>query len=383
VTANGAPESLSEQFGNFVEEDPMKRSYLLLALFWAVLLLGKDAALAQGPDVDGLVTVQTTNTVDETVSQLQSTIQDRGLTILSTVDHAANAQSVGQELRPTQLIIFGNPKLGTQLMRSQQSVGIDLPQKFLVWEDESGQVNVSYNDPQYLLNRHNLAGVDDVLTTISTALGGLTSTTMPAEATESAIPGDSAPTMLPVTGANTNSMPWWLIGAGVLVMGAAWLLRRRGSALLVLVTVPLLLSMLSPPGVIAQEPNGLVSVDSPYSVQETVNRLQTTMEERGLTVMTTINHAANAHNVGMELRPTQLIIFGNPKLGTQLMQSQQSVGIDLPQKFLVWEDAEGQVHMTYNDPRYLAQRHGIAARDDVLTTISNALSGLAKAASAP
>jgi len=347
-----------------------------------VLLIGNDTALAQGPAVDGLVTVQVANTVDETVSQLQSTIQDRGLILLPTVDHAANAQSVNQELRPTQLIIFGNPNLGTQLMQSQQSVGIDLPQKILVWEDETGQVNVSYNDPQYLQSRHNLAGVDDVLTTIANAVGGLTSTV--AAETESAIPGESAPTTLPVTGADTNSMPWWLIGGGVLVVGAAWLLRRRGwSTLLVLVATPLLLAMLSQPGVTAQESNGLVSVDGSYSVQETVNRLQTAMEERGLTVMTTINHAANAESVGMELRPTQLIIFGNPNLGTQLMQSSQTVAIDLPQKFLVWEDAEGQVHMTYNDPQYLAQRHGITDRDDVLTTISNALSGLAEAASAP
>ena len=363
----------------------MKRSYFLLALCLAVLLTGSGAVLAQGPAVDGLVTVQAATTVDETVSQLQSTIQDRGLILLARVDHAANAQGVGQELRPTQLIIFGNPNLGTQLMQNQQSVGIDLPQKFLVWEDEAGQVNVSYNDPQYLQNRHNLTGPDDVLTTISNALGGLSSTVMPAAETESMTPAESAPAALPASGADVSSTPWWLIGGGLLLAAAGWLLRRRSwsKLLLILAATPLLLTTLSQPGVTAQESNGLVSVDSPYSVEETVNRLQTVMGERGLTVMTTINHAANAENVGMELRPTQLIIFGNPKLGTQLMQSSQTVAIDLPQKFLVWEDADGQVHMTYNDPQYLAQRHGITDRDDVLTTISNALNGLAEAASAP
>ena len=175
------------------------------------------------------------------------------------------------------------------------------------------------------------------------------------------------------------------MGGGLLLVGTAWLLRRRGwsKLLLVLAATSLLLTTHSQLGVTAQESNGLISVDSPYSVEETVNRLQTAMEERGLTVMTTVNHAASAETVGMELRPTQLIIFGNPKLGTQLMQSSQTVAIDLPQKFLVWEDADGQVHMTYNDPQYLAQRHGITERDEVLTTISNALSGLAEAASAP
>ncbi len=360
----------------------MRYGYLLMALFWAVLFIGNGEALAQSPAVDGMVTLQSAGTVDETVGQLQSTIQDRGLTILSTVDHAANAQRVGQELRPTQLIVFGNPKLGTQLMQSQQSVGIDLPQKILVWEDEAGQTHVSYTDPQYLQNRHDLAGVEDVLTTISNALDGLTSAGVPA--TEPEMAGEGAPTMLPVTGANTNGMPWRLVGGGVLAVGAAWLLRRRGgSRLLVLIATPLLVAALSQPAVTAQESNGLVSVDGTHDVQETVNRLQAAMEERGLTVMTTIDHAANAANVGMELRPTQLIIFGNPKLGTQLMQSRQSVAIDLPQKFLVWEDAEGQVHMTYNNPRYLAQRHGITDRNDLLTTIADALNGLAEDANTP
>jgi uncharacterized protein (DUF302 family) len=362
----------------------MKRSYILLALCLAVLLAGSTAAQAQGPAVDGLVTVQVATTVDETVSQLQSTIQDRGLILLATVDHAANAQRVGQELRPTQLIIFGNPNLGSQLMQNQQSVGIDLPQKFLVWEGEAGQVNVSYNDPQYLQNRHSLTGPDDVLTTISKALGGLSSTVVVEAETESMAPAESAPATLPTSGADVTSTPWWLVSGGLLLVGTAWLLRRRGwSKLLILVATPLLLTTLSQPDVTAQGSNGLVSVDSPYSVEETVNRLQTTMGDRGLTVMTTINHGANAENVGQELRPTQLIIFGNPKLGTQLMQSSQTVAIDLPQKFLVWEDVDGQVHMTYNDPQYLAQRHGITDRDDVLTTISNALGGLAEAASAP
>ena len=120
----------------------------------------------------------------------------------------------------------------------------------------------------------------------------------------------------------------------------------------------------SQPAVTAQESNGLVSVDGTHDVQETVNRCRAAMEERALTVMTTIDHAANAVNVGMELRPTQLIIFGNPKLGTQLMQSRQSVAIDLPKEFWVWEDAEGQVHMTYNNPRIW-----LIARDHTFGTI--------------
>ncbi len=362
----------------------MNTRYFALALVLTLSWVGHGIAFAQDPAVDGLVNVQAAATVDEVVSQLQSTIQDRGLILLSTVDHAANAASVGQELRPTQLIIFGNPKLGTQLMQSRQSVGIDLPQKFLVWEDEAGHVNVSYNDPLYLRNRHELTGVDDVLNTISNALSGLTSSVAPTTETTPTMSAESAPTTLPVTGADTSSMPWWLIGGGVLVVGAMWLFRRRTwSKLFILAATPILLAMLTQSSLLAQMTNGLISVDSAHSVEETVNRLQTTIEERGLRVMTTVNHAANADGTGMELRPTQLIIFGNPNLGTQLMQSSQTAAIDLPQKFLVWEDADGQVHITYNDPGYLAQRHGITDRDDVLTTISNALGGLAAGAGAP
>lgn len=382
----------------------MKKVYLLLA-FCMVLVIGSHGLVsAQEPAVDGLVTVQSPSGVEDTVNQLQTVIQDRGLTLLSTVDHAGNAEGVGQELRPTQLLIFGNPNLGTQLMQSQQSVAIDLPQKFLVWEDEAGAVNIGYNDPQYLNSRHGLEGTDDVLTTITDALAGLSSAVSAPEATagdasaatesdseaampaegDTATPTEEAPQTLPASGADTQTLPWWLIGGGLALLALAWRVRRRGlSTLLIVLAIPLLAGPLLQSGASAQESNGLVTVDSPYSVEETASRLQTTMEDRGLTVMTTINHAANAENVGMELRPTQLIIFGNPNLGTQLMQSSQSVAIDLPQKFLVWEDADGQVHMTYNDPQYLAQRHSITDRDDVLTTISDALSGLAEAASAP
>ena len=206
----------------------MKRSYFLLVLCLAMLLTGSGAVLAQGPAVDGLVTVQAAASVDETVSLLQSAIQDRGLTVLSTVNHAANAQGVGQDLRPTQLIIFGNPNLGTQLMQNQQSVGIDLPQKILVWEDEVGQVNASYNDPQYLQNRHNLTGLDDVLATTSNALGGLSSTVMPAE-TESMTPAESAPTTMPASGADVTSQAvvangWGAFAGGHgLAAATAWL----------------------------------------------------------------------------------------------------------------------------------------------------------------
>jgi len=105
--------------------------------------------------------------------------------------------------------------------------------------------------------------------------------------------------------------------------------------------------------------NGLVSMQSRVSARETVNRLLAALATRKLTVFARVDHAAGAASVGLPLRPTEVVIFGNPKGGTALMQEQQSAGIDLPLKVLVWEDADGKVWLTYNDPAWIAQRHGL------------------------
>lgn len=135
------------------------------------------------------------------------------------------------------------------------------------------------------------------------------------------------------------------------------------------------------PGSSAELPGstGMISVRSAHSVADTASRLQALLEERNLTLMAQVDHAANAASVGQELRPTQLFIFGNPNAGTPLMQCSQSVGIDLPQKALIWQDAEGQVWFSYNRPDYLVQRHQISDCADV-TNIEQALFDLAQAA---
>ncbi len=133
----------------------------------------------------------------------------------------------------------------------------------------------------------------------------------------------------------------------------------------------------------ADEVTGLVTVESAFSVDETMNNLEATIEEQGLIVVARIDHAANAEGSGLELRPTQLLIFGNPAIGTQLMQAEQSVGIDLPQKFLAWETEDGTVYLGWNDPSLLAERHGLDGQDDVLDQVSMALETLAESATAP
>lgn len=123
---------------------------------------------------------------------------------------------------------------------------------------------------------------------------------------------------------------------------------------------------------------GLVTVESDVAFDETYDRLQGAIEENeNLRILATVDHEANAASVDQDLPPTRLILFGNPSLGTPLMQSARTTAIDLPQKLLVWEDREGGVFITYNDPLYLRERHGIEGRDEVLATLSNALSTLA------
>ncbi len=123
---------------------------------------------------------------------------------------------------------------------------------------------------------------------------------------------------------------------------------------------------------------GLVTVPSNENVGATVERIEEDIEDNDdLILVTTIDHARNAANAGLDLRPTTLVLFGNPNLGTQLMQDSQTAGIDLPQKLLVWEGEDGSVNVTYNDPQWLAERHDIEGRDEVLNQISNALRTLA------
>lgn len=126
--------------------------------------------------------------------------------------------------------------------------------------------------------------------------------------------------------------------------------------------------------------NGLLSVKSAYDVPTTADRLEEILTVKGMTIFIRINHAEGASNVGEELRPTEVIIFGNPKIGTLLMQCSQSVGIDLPQKILIREDADGQVWLSYNDPKYLAKRHNIKKCTEVLNKVATALGNFAKAA---
>ena len=123
---------------------------------------------------DGLINVPSIFTVEKTAERLEQALQIKGMTIFNRIKHSEAAASVGVELRQTELFIFGNPKVGSPLMQCQQSVAIDLPQKALIWEDENAKVWISYNDPAYLVKRHDIAGCEEVLAKIGKVLAGLT-----------------------------------------------------------------------------------------------------------------------------------------------------------------------------------------------------------------
>lgn len=127
--------------------------------------------------------------------------------------------------------------------------------------------------------------------------------------------------------------------------------------------------------------DGVINVQSSLNIEETADRMVSILNKKGMTIFNRIKHSENAAKVGIELRKTELIIFGNPKVGSPLMKCQQSVAIDLPQKALIWEDANAKVWISYNDPRYLAKRHNITHCEETISRIEKALAGIAKSAS--
>src|SRR5882724_11408170 len=125
---------------------------------------------------------------------------------------------------------------------------------------------------------------------------------------------------------------------------------------------------------------GLTSIQSSFGPKETMDRLETEIRAQGMAVFARIDHAAGAAEVGLTLAPTELIIFGNARGGTPLMQSVQTVGIDLPLKALVWQDAARKTWISYDEPRWIAQRHSVANAEQVVSKLAAALSAMARTA---
>ena len=131
----------------------------------------------------------------------------------------------------------------------------------------------------------------------------------------------------------------------------------------------------------AMAAHGLITISSSFEPKDTMNKLEAAVKAKGMTVFARIDHAAGASGVGLSLRPTEVLIFGNAKAGTALMQSAQTIGIDLPLKALVWQDASGDTWFSYYDPAWLAQRHGLGGETQAaVDMMTAALSAVVKAA---
>ena len=175
-----------------------------------------------------------------------------------------------------------------------------------------------------------------------------------------------------------------MVFAGMMVwldgVGFQWIVMMPYSSYMSVCMVVLTILLLCILSNVAYAQNGMKTIESRHNVADTADKLINIIEKRGLKLFARINHAKNAANLDMTLRPTELVIFGNPKVGTPLMQCAQTTGLDLPQKILVWEDERGNTYITYNAPKYLKKRHGIVGCKKILEKVASGLTKLTQAA---
>ena len=275
------------------------------------------------PAVSGLVVNGAEIGVDEAEGRLIEALAAAGpVGVVAQINHTANAAEaeIGTNLRPTRVVLFGNPVLGTPLMQQNREVGLDLPQKIALYDGGDGYAFAAYNSAGYLAARHGLSDLPE-LGQIDQALARFAAAAL----------GDS-------TGAQEGRIA---VTAG----------------------------------------EGIMRLQSPDDVATTFDRLRTAVDQDpAFTVAVRLNHAENAAGVGLDLPPTHLLVFGSPTLSTPLMIDEASAAIDLPQKMLVYEDDAGDVFVIYNDPAYLARRHGLDGVDEEIALITTALQSLANAA---
>ncbi len=304
----------------------MKTIYYFL-IFSVIFISCKDDDSNPDPDpnpdaidVAGLTYGFSPEDFSTTDAGIVSALEAAGpINIVAQVNHSDNATSVGLDLNNTKVIIFGNPNLGTPLMQKNQLTGLDLPQKLFVFQDDVDSIRVAFNNVSYLRARHGLGDID-VLNTIEGALENFA----------------------------TNASEGGLTS----ISGAS-----------------------------IAEGEGIITKISTKNFQETYESLTSAITGNpNLRLVAEVDHQANAASANLELNPTRLVIFGNPNLGTPLMQNAQTTAIDLPQKILVWQDDQDVVHVSYNDPAFIQKRHGITENETTLTTITMALDNLTNAA---
>lgn len=270
---------------------------------------------------NGFVEASSNTTFEKAVETLEEGVENADdFELVATVDHVDNAKSVDRELEATTLFLVAQPSTTGQFLVDAQTAGLDLPLKLLVWEAD-GVAQLGVNAPRYVAARHEIDKYGLQFGQLESQL---------AELVEQ------------VSGAELDEFP-----------------RNE---------------------VITAEPgDGIVTVESDNSVGRTAERLEKFIgEEDGVEVMETYDHAARAEEAGVEDVPNlRLILFGNPDAGTQLMQKERSIGVDLPMKYIVYETTQGRIDVAYNDPSWLVERHGIDADEELLEGMTRTLEKVA------
>ncbi|GGG01252.1 DUF302 domain-containing protein [Rhodococcus sp. BP-349] len=279
-------------------------------------------AKAATPDVapsePGLVVYASNYSVSDTVSRVQRALETAGA-VAATVDFEKLAQGAGETIRPTTVVIGGNPKAASPLIAADQRAAIDLPQKYLVWQAANGTVFLAYNSAEYIAT---LAGIP----VSSDALDGLRA--------------GSASTASDATGSSAAAAEGTDVSAA---------------------------------------PGYLVEKTSDASVAASIARYEAAFAAKNQPTVATVDLASAAAET--PLRPTMVTYVGNPAVSTALVGAQQTMGIDLPARYVAWQDAEGIVHVAHPDIRVLAARHSISPTNPVLDMVAAATTGFTDAAS--
>lgn len=287
------------------------RPYLIPIMLTSILSFSAIADRSSAPGHSmNTITLESADDVSTAVAELIAELEQQGFSIPLIINHSAAAASVDLDLAPNQVIFARLPKnLEKRLLRKSETVGLDLPLKFMVFKDIDGTVKLSVNSLGYLIDRHEIPMRDFVLRL-------------------------------------TNK-----------------LMEQFGAA--------------------GRERRGLVSVKSSQSIDDTVQALQNAISvnpDARIPLVLDYRHIRSKRGHRKNRKPFPvLIVFGNPNVGTPLMQTDPRVGIDLPLKFLVWEDKQGQVNITYNDPHFIAGRINLQGQDNRLAAIAKVLNSLALA----
>lgn len=292
---------------------------LLLKFYFFVFFFVILSGLAQEKQDDHLMISESKYGFDSTVLRLESQLRKHDeISIFAKIEHHKNAEKADLKLSEKTVFIFGNSKQGTLLMQKDQLAGLDLPLKMLVYKDGDKTI-ITYSSTNYLKNRYELKKAKN-LTNAERMLKDIASK---------------------VSGSKV---------------------QKSGKFLL-------------------DKHQGIKTEISEFDFETTHKRIISAIEDNpNLNIFSEIDHFKNGREVNISMRPSRLIVFGNPKIGTPIMQESTKIALELPVKILVWRDEAGVVKISYNDPAFLAKRFKLTKNISQLETMKSALENLSQSA---